>query len=61
MNLTILVRFPKPSKRTKQIKQIVGDKKLILLSGTITPESYSQIYHQFWISEFTPFIEKSFL
>ena len=52
--------FPKPSKRTKQIKQIVGNKKLILLSGTITPESYSQIYHQFWISEFTPFVEKSF-
>ena len=52
--------FPKPSKRTKQIKQIVGNKKLILLSGTITPESYSQIYHQFWISEYTPFIEKSF-
>jgi len=52
--------FPKPSKRTKQIKQIVGDKKLILLSGTITPESYSQIYHQFWISEFTPFVERSF-
>jgi len=52
--------FPKPSKRTKQIKQIVGNKKLILLSGTITPESFSQIYHQFWISEFTPFIEKSF-
>ena len=52
--------FPKPSKRTKQIKQIVGNNKLILLSGTITPESYSQIYHQFWISEFTPFVEKSF-
>ena len=52
--------FPKPSKRTKQIKQIVGNKKLILLSGTITPESFSQIYHQFWISEYTPFVEKSF-
>ena len=52
--------FPKPSNRTKNIKKIVGDKKLILLSGTITPESYSQIYHQFWISEFTPFVEKSF-
>jgi len=52
--------FPKPSNRTKNIKKIVGDKKLILLSGTITPESYSQIYHQFWISEFSPFVEKSF-
>ena len=52
--------FPKPSKRTKQIKEIVGKKRLILLSGTITPESWSQIYHQFWISEFSPFVEKSF-
>jgi len=52
--------FPKPSKQTKQIKKIVGNKKLILLSGTITPESYSQIYHQFWISEFSPFVERSF-
>ncbi len=52
--------FPKPSKRTKQIKEIVGGKKLILLSGTITPESFSQIYHQFWISSNTPFVEKSF-
>ena len=32
----------------------------MLLSGTITPESYSQIYHQFWISEYTPFEEKNF-
>jgi len=52
--------FPKASLRTKKLKEIVGNKYLILLSGTPTPESWSQIYHQFWISEYTPFEEKSF-
>ena len=52
--------FPKPSLRTKRIKQIVGSKRLILLTGTITPESWSQIYHQFWISNYSPFVEQSF-
>lgn len=52
--------YPKPSKRTKLLKNIVQNKKLIGLSGTLTPESFSQIYHIFWISNHTPFIEKSF-
>jgi len=52
--------FPKASVRTKRIKEIVGKKYCILLTGTPTPESWSQIFHQFWISEFTPFVEKSF-
>ena len=52
--------FPKASVRTKRIKEIVGKKYCILLSGTPTPESWSQIFHQFWISEYTPFVEKSF-
>ena len=52
--------YPKPSQRTKKIKAIVGNKRLILMSGTLTPESYSQIYHQFWISENSPFVETSF-
>ena len=55
-----LAAFPKPSLRTKRIKQIIGKKYCILLTGTPTPESFSQIFHQFWISEFTPFVEKSF-
>ena len=45
--------FPKPSLRTKQVRNLVvkcGMPRVILLSGTITPESYSQIYHQFWVS-----------
>lgn len=55
-----LGRFPKPSLRTKRIKQVVGNSRVILMSGTITPESYSQIYHQFWVSNFSPFTETSF-
>lgn len=51
--------FPKPSKRAKDLKSIVKDKYLILMSGTLTPESYSQIYHQFWISKHTPFKQYS--
>ena len=45
-----LAAFPKASVRTKRIKEIVGKKYCILLSGTPTPESWSQIFHQFWIS-----------
>ena len=52
--------FPKPSIRTKRIKEIVGSKYCILLSGTPTPESWSQIFHQFWISEYSPFAHNSF-
>lgn len=47
--------FPKPSQRTEAIKALVGDNYLILLSGTPTPESYSQIYHQLWVSDYSPF------
>lgn len=40
--------FPKPSKRAKQAKQLIKKHNpfVILLSGTPTPESYSQMYHQ---------------
>lgn len=41
--------FPKPSKRAKQVHKIVGAAgrpMVMLLSGTPTPESYSQMYHQ---------------
>lgn len=41
--------FPKPSKATKQLKSIVKNNKVIFLSGTPTPESNSQIYHQLYI------------
>ena len=52
--------FPKPSIRTKKLKDFVGSTKLILLTGTLTPESYSQIFHQLWITSNSPFKEKSF-
>ena len=47
--------FPKPSKRAKDLKKIVGKKRLILMSGTPHPESYSQVFHQYFISEWSPF------
>lgn len=46
--------YPKPSKRTKQLKTLVQN-DLILLTGTLMPESNSQIYHQLWISNYSPF------
>jgi hypothetical protein len=50
-----LGQYPKASNRTKAIKEIVKGLPLILMSGTPSPESYSQLYHQFWISENSPF------
>lgn len=48
--------FPKPSERTKILKELASNgADVILMSGTPTPESPSQIYHQFWISELSPF------
>lgn len=48
--------YPKPSKRTKLVRDFVTN-DLILLTGTLMPESNSQIYHQLWISKFSPFGE----
>jgi hypothetical protein len=47
--------FPKPSERAKIIKKVCDGLPIIFLSGTPTPESFSQLYHQFWISSFSPF------
>ncbi len=47
--------FPKPNNATKIIKEKFAHLPMIFLSGTPTPESYSQIYHQFWLSNYTPF------
>jgi hypothetical protein len=46
--------FPKPSERTKNLMALVQSKPVILLSGTPTPESWSQIYHQLAISLRSP-------
>lgn len=45
----------KPSLRAKVLKQLIGHKPVILMSGTPTPETKSQIYHQFYISPYSPF------
>ncbi len=49
--------FPKPSKRAKQIKDLVKkyNAKVIFLSGTPTPETHSQIYHQMFVHPNNPF------
>jgi len=47
--------FPKPSVRTKLLKQMFFNSKMVFLSGTPASESYSQWYHQFWISKNSPF------
>jgi len=49
--------FPKPNKRAKDIKAILNKHKpkVILLSGTPTPESYSQMYHQVYGIKGNPF------
>jgi SNF2 family DNA or RNA helicase len=52
--------FPKPSVRTLQLKKLCEDKPIIYLSGTPTPESYSQWFHQLWISSYSPFLETNF-
>ena len=47
--------YPKPSKYYKDVKKRFGNIPMILLSGTPTPESYSQFYHLFTLSNHHPF------
>lgn len=49
--------FPKPSKRAKQVKELISfhNPYCILLSGTPTPESYSQFFHQVFGHPNNPF------
>jgi len=47
--------FPKPSKGAIYFKKRFGYLPIIALSGTMNPESYSQIFHQFWVSDNSPF------
>ena len=50
-----LSAYPKPSQRTKLCKKLFSDIPCILMSGTPAVESYSQLYHQFYVSSFSPF------
>ncbi len=49
--------FPKPSKRTKQVRALLAKYRpyVILMSGTPTPESYSAMYHQVYGIQGNPF------
>jgi hypothetical protein len=51
--------FPKPSGRALAVKDIIAKNKpkVILMSGTPTPESYSQMYHQVYGIPNNPFKE----
>jgi len=52
--------YPKPTKRTHAVDKLLGRADLMLLSGTPTPESYSQIFHQFWVSNYSPWYHVNF-
>lgn len=50
--------FPKPSNRARAVRDVLynNDCKVIFLSGTPTPESFSQMYHQMWVlGDHSPF------
>ena len=55
--------FPKPSLRAIEARRLIQhcDPYVIFLSGTPSPESYSQMYHQMWILGYrSPFTEPTF-
>jgi len=49
--------FPKPSKRAVDVASLIYNNRadVILMSGTPTPESYSQMYHQVFAIPTNPF------
>lgn len=49
--------FPKPAKRAKDLKEIVQGKDFLMLSGTPSPEAFSQLYHQFWVHNKSPWAQ----
>ena len=50
-----LGQYPIPSERTKLLKELCKGKPVIFLSGTPSPESFAQLFHQFWVSDRSPF------
>lgn len=54
-----LGQYPRPSERTRKLKKMVDVKPVIYLSGTPSPESESQLFHQFWVSANSPFRDYS--
>lgn len=49
--------YPKPNTTAKLFKEKFSHLPMIFLSGTPTAESHSQWYHQFWVSDNSPFKE----
>jgi len=49
--------YPKPNITAKLFKEKYSHLPMVFLSGTPTPESHSQWYHQFWVSDNSPFKE----
>jgi hypothetical protein len=49
--------YPKPNAVAKLFKQKFSHLPMIFLSGTPTAESHSQWFHQFWVSDNSPFKE----
>ena len=45
----VMGSFPKPSKRAKTIRKMVETGVVIFLSGTPSPETTSQLFHQMWV------------
>jgi DNA-binding transcriptional regulator YiaG len=52
--------YPKPSNRTKELKEQYSNCDYILMTGTLLPESNAQIYHQLFVSKYSPFAESNF-
>ena len=50
-----LGQYPIPSERTKLLKELCKVKPVIFLSGTPSPESFAQLFHQFLVSDRSPF------
>jgi len=52
---SVLAKYPKPGKITQKVKEICKGRAVLLMSGTPTAESPSQIFHQLWVSDKSPF------
>ncbi len=51
--------YPKPNKVAQLFKKRYSKLPMIFLSGTPTPESHSQWFNQFWVSDHSPFKQYS--
>lgn len=51
--------IPKPGTATKMFRKMFSHLPMVFLSGTPSPETFSQMYHQFWVSHRSPWINYS--